>query len=420
MDYRITPPEDILETRVDLPLSKSISNRALIINALTPGAAPLEAVAECDDTSVMKAALSSGSSDVNIGAAGTAMRFLTAYFAATERCAPMTLDGSERMRCRPIGPLVDALRSCGASVEYVGKEGFPPLRISGRRLAGGDVSIPASVSSQYISALLMIAPVMERGLRLKLEGEISSLPYIRMTVAMMRERGAQVEFDERLGVITVAAGGYDSSLPLEAEADWSAAAFWYEIEALTAGWITFAGGLREKSLQGDAAARDIFMRLGVTTSFEDVEAGDAEISANPDADARLDLDMRNTPDLAQAVIVTCAMLGTPFSICGLDSLRIKETDRMEALRRELLKVGVSVDIHTDILKGLTMSWEGRRSPIAEVPFFDTYDDHRMAMALAPVAVFLPGIVVRDAQVVAKSYPGYWDALRAAGFTLEEV
>lgn len=158
----------------------------------------------------------------------------------------------------------------------------------------------------------------------------------------------------------------------------------------------------------------------MSTSWEDVEDGDAELSGNPDADARLDLDMRDIPDMAQAVVVTCAMLGTPFSISGLDSLRIKETDRLEALRRELLKTGISVDIHADILKGLTMSWDGSRRPIAASPEFDTYKDHRMAMAFAPVSVFIPGIIVRDVEVVAKSYPGYWDALREAGFILEEV
>lgn len=420
MDYRIFPPDGILEARVNLPLSKSISNRALIINALTPGASPLPEVAVCDDTDAMVSALASPDEYINIGAAGTAMRFLTAYFAAGGREGTTILDGSERMRQRPIGPLVDALRACGAKIEYEGEEGFPPLRITGRRLAGGEIAIPASISSQYISALLMVAPTMEHGLTLRLEGEIMSLPYIRMTLAMMRQRGAKAEFDEREGRVTVAPGVYDASCPLPVEADWSAAAFWYEIVALTAGWVTLAGGLTEQSLQGDAAACPIFGRLGVSTSWEDVEEGDAELSGNPDADARLDIDMRHTPDMAQAVIVTCAMLGTPFSISGLDSLRIKETDRLDALSRELLKTGIAVEIHADILKGLTMSWNGSRRPIVETPEFDTYKDHRMAMAFAPVAVFIPGIVVRDVDVVAKSYPGYWDALRDAGFILEEA
>lgn len=423
MDYRIYPPEEIIETRVDLPLSKSISSRALIINALTEGASPLAEVAQCDDTDAMVSALASGADTINIGAAGTAMRFLTAYFAATgaaDGAAVVTLDGSERMRERPIGALVDALRACGASIDYVGREGYPPLRITRKRLLGGEISVPASISSQYVSALLMVAPCMERGLTLHLEGEIMSLPYIRMTLAMMGARGARAEFDERAGVVAVAPGSYSASCGLPVEADWSAAAFWYEIVALSGGWVTLAGGLKRDSLQGDAAAADLFGRLGVTTSWDEVEDGDAELSGNPDADARLDMDMRHIPDMAQAVVVTCAMLGTPFSISGLDSLRIKETDRLEALRIELLKLGVAVEIHSDILRGLTMGWDGSRRPITEAPQFDTYRDHRMAMALAPVALYIPGITVRDAGVVAKSYPGYWEGLAAAGFTIEEV
>lgn len=422
MDYRIFPPDGIVETRVDLPLSKSISNRALIINALTPGASPLQATAQCDDTDVMVDALASTSDYINIGAAGTAMRFLTAYYAATERSGgkPVVIDGSERMRRRPIGPLVDALRDCGAEIEYDGEEGFPPLSIRGRRLHGGEIAIPASISSQYISALLMIAPGMERGLRIKLEGEIMSLPYIRMTLAMMAGRGAKVDFDEREGVIEVLPGAYNADLPLPVEADWSAASFWYEITALTAGWVTLTGGLTRKSLQGDSEAQSIYARLGVDTTWEEVEDGDAELSANPDADARLDIDMRHVPDMAQSVIVTCSMLGIPFEISGLDSLRIKETDRLDALSRELLKIGIRVQISHDILQGLTMTWDGTRTPIVQIPEFDTYKDHRMAMAFAPVSVYIPGIIVRDVDVVAKSYPGYWDALRAAGFTLEEV
>ena len=420
MDYRIFPPDGILEARVVLPLSKSISNRALIINALTAGAAPLPEVAVCDDTDAMVSALEAESGTVNIGAAGTAMRFLTAYFAATTVRSEVIIDGSERMRQRPVGPLVEALRACGADIEYIGEEGFPPLRIRGQKLTGGDISIPASVSSQYISALLMVAPCMGRGLTLKLEGEIMSVPYIRMTLAMMKQRGAEVEFDERDGIVKVAPGGYDPSRPLPVEADWSAATFWYEIVALTAGWVTLAGGLKADSLQGDAAACGVFGRLGVSTSWEDVEDGDAELSGNPDADARLDMDMRDTPDMVQAVVVACAMLGTPFTLSGLDSLRIKETDRLEALRLELLKTGIAVEITTDVLKGITMSWDGFRHPITAAPEFDTYKDHRMARAFAPVAIFIPGIVIRDAGVVGKSYPGYWDALREAGFEIEEV
>lgn len=418
MNLRITPPDNILETRVALPLSKSISNRQLIINALTPGASPLADVAHCDDTDAMTAALAAtDAADINIGAAGTAMRFLTAYF-ATREGRTVTLDGSERMRHRPIGPLVDALRAAGAEIAYAGEEGFPPLRITGRALTGGDIAISASVSSQYISALLMVAPAMTEGLRLTLEGEIMSLPYIKMTLSLMEQRGADVDMTGN--IITVRPGSYDASAPLTPEADWSAASFWYEITALTGGWVTVDGDNLippSRSLQGDSACEALFGRLGVTTSREEEVT---ELSGNPDADARLDTDMRATPDLVQPVVVTCAMLGIPFTISGLDSLRIKETDRLDALSRELAKIGVRVETGHDILHGLTMSWDGRRHPILETPVFDTYDDHRMAMALAPVAAYIPGIVIRDAGVVSKSYPGYWDALRDAGFIIEEA
>lgn len=422
MNLRITPPDDILQARTLLPLSKSISNRALAISAFTPSAATPISLARCDDTDVMAAALADpAASEINIGAAGTAMRFLTAFYAATERTAPVRLDGSERMRRRPIGPLVDALRSLGASIEYAGEEGYPPLVITGRRLPGGAITVPASISSQYISALLMAAPTMTRGLTLTLEGEIMSMPYIRMTLEMMTRAGAAVAMNGQ--VITVEPHPYSPTAEQAPEADWSAAAFWYELVALSAGWVTLEGGLvrPRASIQGDAAAEKIFGRLGVTTQWDDLEeGGDCELSGNPDADARLDTDLRETPDLTQPIVVTCAMLGIPFSISGLDSLRIKETDRLEALRRELLKIGVAVEIREDILTGLTMSWDGARKPVFEVPAFDTYEDHRMAMAFAPVAVMVPGIVIRNAEVVAKSYPEFWEHLAAAGFTIEEA
>lgn len=425
MDLRILPPDEILQARITLPLSKSVSNRALIISALTPGSPAPSAVAECRDTDAMLAALSSSSSEINIGAAGTAMRFLTAFFAAApdHRGLTIILDGTERMRRRPIGPLVDALRALGAEIEYAGEEGFPPLRITGRELRGGKIDIPADVSSQYISALLMIAPVMTDGMTLTLTGRIMSEPYIRMTLAMMTRCGAEAEM--RGNVITVAPRGYTPGASLPAEADWSAAAFWYEIDALTAGWVTLAGGLAPDSIQGDRAAAKLFERFGVTTSFDDLDdpEADAELSANPELAPRFDADLSANPDLAQALIVTAAMLGLPFNVSGLASLRIKETDRIEALRRELLKVGVVVEIEETGFADtadIVMSWDGTRRPIFELPVFDTYDDHRMAMALAPAAIYIPGIIIRQAEVVEKSYPGFWDDLRSAGFTLEEV
>ena len=407
MDYRIFPPEEILECSVTLPLSKSISARALIMRRLA-GCTDAYTVADCDDTRSMAEALTCTSCEVNIGPAGTAMRFLTAYYAATEGC-DIILDGNERMRRRPIRALVDALRSLGADIEWAGEEGFAPLHIRGRRLKGGELTMDSSVSSQFISAILMVAPTMQSPLTLTLDGETVSMPYIKMTVEMMRRAGIETEISR--DVITVAPGKY-RPYDEPVERDWSAAAFWYEIAAITAGWVTLPG-LCDKSLQGDAVTAALYPRLGVLTEFED---GAAELSATPDLYSRLDLDMTDTPDLVQAMAVTACAIGVPFRFTGVATLRHKETDRLEALRRELLKIGCVAEIESDNI----ISWEGQRVPLTEMPVIDTYGDHRMAMAFAPLSVFVPGIIVRDAEVVAKSYPGFWDDMRQAGFTLTDA
>lgn len=410
MNLRLLPPDEFLQARLTLPLSKSMSARALIINALTPGAPALTRVAECDDTDAMRHALSDLSvPEVNVGAAGTTMRFLTAFYASRPGHDVM-LDGSERMRRRPIGVLVDALRALGADIEYSGEEGYPPLHIRGRRLNGGKLTLDASVSSQFISALLMVAPTMKEGLELTLDGEIVSRPYILMTLKMMADAGIDCELYRETA--TVRPGEY--ALPSASsgiEGDWSAAAAWYEITALSGGMVTI-DNLVKDSCQGDRVAATIYSRLGVDTDFEGEEGG-TDLCANPDADARADIDFSECPDLAQCVTVTCAMLGFPFRFTGLATLSIKETDRIEALRRELAKVGVMVNVDGPGI----ISWDGRRMPITELPVFDTYDDHRMAMCLAPVALYIPGIIIRDAEVVSKSYPGFWDDLREAGFTI---
>lgn len=408
MDYRILPPDGFLEARLSLPLSKSMSNRALIINALTPGARPLDKVAVCDDTDAMRNALASQEAEeINIGAAGTTMRFLTAYFAAKEG-SNLLLDGSERMRHRPIKVLVEALKALGADIEYAGEEGFPPLRIRGRKLAGGELKLDSSVSSQYISALLMIAPTMKEGLKLTFMGETVSRPYILMTLKMMEDAGIESDyFDD---VVTIKSQTY-KPFDFKIEGDWSAAAAWYEIDAISSGAVTIDNLARE-SCQGDRKLADIFERLGVTTEWEG-EDGGSDLIPSPDQDARLKVDFSDTPDLAQYVIVTCVMLGIPFRFTGLSTLAIKETDRVSALTAELAKIGVMLQPESrDVV-----AWEGQRRPIDALPVFDTYDDHRMAMCLAPISIFLPGIIIKNVEVVAKSYPEFWDELRNAGFTL---
>lgn len=398
----------MLETRVSLPLSKSISNRALIINALTDSALPLKKVAKCDDTDVMVVALSSDEACVNIGAAGTAMRFLTAYFSSRQG-REIVIDGTERMRHRPIAVLVDALRACGATIEYVGEDGYPPLRISGKKLQGGKITLSASVSSQYISALLMVAPTMEQGLSLTLEGDIISRPYIMMTLSMMHQWGVKSEFIGN--TIAIAPQKY-IPVDFEVEADWSAASYWYEIAALSSGDVSLHG-LSRQSVQGDSEVSKYFEKLGINTHFND---GIVELEPSPDLSPRLNIDLSDQPDLAQTIVVTSCMLGIPFHITGLSTLKIKETDRLEALRTELLKLGVILTIERES----ELIWDGSRRPVYEFPVIDTYEDHRMAMAFAPVSLFVPGIVINNIEVVSKSYPDYWQHLQEAGFKFQEV
>lgn len=411
MDYRIFPPEDILQTMVRLPLSKSVANRALAIAALTPGGLRPVELPDCGDTVAMVNALDCGGEMVDCGEAGSVLRFVTAVIAATPgRMA--VIDGAARLRERPVGALVEALRACGASIEYVGEEGHAPLRVAGCRLAGGEISLDASTSSQYASALLMAAPVMEQGLTLHLEGEIVSEPYIGLTIRMMERSGAQVErVDGR--TLRVAPGGYRAFIQ-PAETDWSAAAFWYEIEALTSGFVSFER-LDSESAQPDRRVAELFGELGVNTDFEG-EDGMPELLASPDLSPRLYYDFSSVPDLVPATVVTCCLLRIPFRFTGLSTLRIKECDRVAALVGEMSRLGVKIDTEGND----TMVWEGHIIPVGEMPRFDVHGDHRMAMALAPVALYVPGIVICDADVVDKSYPGYWDGLRGAGFTVEDV
>lgn len=403
MDYRIFPPEEMIDATITLPLSKSISNRALIINALTPNAIPLQRVANCDDTNAMLCALNSSEENINIGAAGTAMRFLTAYFASTPG-HKVVLDGSERMRQRPIKALVDALRNCGAKIEYTQNEGFPPLAIYGNNLEGGEVALPASISSQYISALLMVAPLMQNGLTIILKGEITSRPYILMTLSMMSRWGVECTFEGN--IIRVPHCQY-SPIEFDIEGDWSAASYWYEISALSAGCIALKG-LDEKSLQGDSCLMKYFEKLGVDSQFEDEELS---LIPSPEQLSHIELDLSEQPDIAQTIAVTCCMLRIPFRLTGLATLKIKETDRLEALKTELAKLSFDLRIEQDSV----LIWEGDQHPVFEQPRIDTYKDHRMAMAFAPAALYIPGLIINDIEVVSKSYPEFWDHLTEAGF-----
>lgn len=430
MDYRIFPPEELIEDGfVTLPISKSIVNRALTLDLLAGHGADAAAPSpdggtgdEAFDITLMRSAVSALATaageevEINLGESGTALRFLTAAVASRPGCRAV-LTGEPGLMRRPIGELVEALRRCGADITYLGDEGHAPLRVTGLPLSGGEIEVDATISSQFVSALLMAAPFMTLGLKLKLLGEPASLPYIKMTIEMMRRRGVEVEILCVSPLAVEVKPAVYAHVETDAEADWSAAAFWYEVVALTAGWITLDGhdGVRlplpDDSIQGDAAAAGFFQALGVDTDASEETPGAVALTPSPEVFGRLDLDLTDHPDLAPPLTVTCCMLGVPFKFVGLRSLSIKECDRLSALAEEMDKVGCDVVK----IRDYGLEWEGKRHPIISLPEFDSRGDHRLAMAFAPVAAYIPGIVVKDAGCVAKSYPGYWDALRAIGF-----
>ena len=396
----------VLPKKFHLPASKSISNRALVISALAGGCAEkdIENISDCDDSQVVVKALrqcagmTEETHHVDIMAAGTAMRFLTAYFSVAKGTYVIT--GTERMRHRPIGILVDALRALGADIAYEGEEGFPPLRIRGLRLAGGAVSLSGQVSSQYVSALLMIGPTMKNGLTLTLEGNIVSRPYIDMTTAIMRAFGAEVAWkDER--TLYVAPKPY-TPVHYRVENDWSAASYWYELIALSGGEVLLPGLFKE-SLQGDARVQEFFEHLGVTTEF--IPDGVRISGGGNDDGGPLVLDLVEQPDLAQTLVCTCTFMNRPFRFTGLQSLKIKETDRIYALRAELAKLGFDIEEENDSV----LFWNGRRrmQSTSEPVSIDTYDDHRMAMAFACACLPFGEIIINRPEVVSKSYPNFW-------------
>ena len=412
--YRLTAPRR-LDMTVDLPASKSISNRALIIHALSGGSTLPENLSDCDDTSVIIEALRTMPEEINIKAAGTAMRFMTAYLSVTPGTHILT--GTERMKHRPIGILVDALRMLGANIEYIGEEGYPPIRITGSTLKGGLLEIHGNVSSQYISALLMIGPMLKDGLTLRLLDHIISRPYIDLTLWMMGEFGAEAEWTSA-DTITVNPKPYKSR-DYFIENDWSGASYWYEMLALNddpESEIRLTG-LMDGSKQGDSITRYIFSLLGVKTKLQSKKAGIPQtitLKKNGHCVPKLEYDFVNCPDLAQTFVVACAAMNIPFHFTGLSTLKIKETDRIEALKTEMRKLGYVVK---DI-DGSELLWDGERCEPSLEQGIDTYEDHRMALAFAPYAMKHNGLVINNPQVVTKSYPHYWDHLRQAGFKVE--
>ena len=400
------PPSGPLRGTIHLPASKSESNRMLILRALAQNSIEVENLSEARDTQTLIRLLAENPATMDVGHAGTAMRFLTAFLAF--RPEDKELTGSVRMQQRPIGLLVEALRELGADIHYLNEEGYPPLMIFGRNAHFGAsrVSIPGDVSSQYISALLMIAPTLPDGLRIDLEGEIGSRPYIEMTLRLMARFGVQFRWE---GASILVERGFYQRGSYAVEADWSAASYWYCMAGMADEAEIKLLGLRKDSSQGDHAVVEMMRPLGVETEFQDDGLILKKVVAT--LPKQLEWDFRDCPDLAQGLLVMLAACGIGGRFTGLESLRIKETDRIAALQNEFGKFGVDL-----LEENGVWNLAGKFQAVAaSIP---TYEDHRMAMAFAPLAMKSPGIQIEEPEVVVKSYPGYWKDLQQVGFEVK--
>lgn len=410
------PKFTIHNSQLKITGSKSETNRLLLLQALYPNIS-LDNISNSDDSEVMESIIhnsqltTSNSQLFNVHHAGTAMRFLTAFFAIQDG-KEVILTGSSRMKERPIKILVEALQQLGAEINYEENEGFPPIKIIGKKLNNHRVSIPANVSSQYISALLLIAPKLENGLELTLEGEITSIPYIKMTLALLEEIGIETSFIENKIIVNPQFTIHNSQLTIES--DWSSASYWFSIVALSGiGTKITLSSYKKNSLQGDAVLTEIYKDFGVETIFNN----DHSITISKERIHNLQLtthnsQLNNCPDIAQTIAVTCFGLGMGCHLTGLHTLKIKETDRLEALKNELTKLGATVSITDESLTLVknSLPLEGLGKAIK------TYQDHRMAMAFAPLALKVP-IIIEEAEVVSKSYPTFWDDLKSVGIQI---
>jgi 3-phosphoshikimate 1-carboxyvinyltransferase len=409
MNFLVSNKNKTINIETDLPASKSISNRALIINALSDSAVPVNNLSDSDDTQVLKKALySNDTNKFDIGHAGTAMRFLTAYL--TRIAGEWEVTGSSRMKQRPISILVNALNKLGGNIQYMEKHGFPPLKIYGSHLTGTTLEMDGSVSSQYISALLMIAPVIDNGLELKLKGEITSRSYIEMTLKLMA--GFGIKYVWTGDTITIPEQTY-KPLKFTVESDWSAASYWYEILALSDNGSVFLKNLKLDSLQGDAKIATWFEDFGIKSIQKNngiLITKDEE--HNPDS---LTLNFIENPDIAQTMACLCVAKKIPFHFLGLKTLKIKETDRIAALKNELSKFGASL---SEPIPG-ELKWTGTidQTDKDHFPLIKTYNDHRMAMSFAPLAIAGLKMEIENPSVVSKSYPAFWSDLEKAGFQI---
>ena len=409
MKYSLSKPDQNIRGIVNLPSSKSISNRVLIINALAYCPYEIRNLSDSDDTKVMQQIFSSNTNVFDIGHAGTAMRFMTAFL--SKIVGEWTLTGSERMKQRPIRILVNALNELGAKIEYLEKEGFPPLKILGSHLKGKVLELDGSVSSQYISALLMIGPTIEGGLTLRLINRITSRSYIGMTLKLMNQFGIDYIWNEN--EIRIEEQNY-RPIDFTVEADWSGASYWYQLLALANEGEVELRNLCLPSFQGDCIVADWFRSFGIESTFTGKHV--VITKKNFDCPDCLSLDFMENPDIAQTMAVLCILKKVPFHFRGLETLKIKETDRIAALQNELAKFGVQL---TEPLQG-ELQWDGSFPLVKEdIPVILTYHDHRMALAFAPAAL-LGKVIIDDPLVITKSYPGFYEDLRNVGFEIGEL
>ncbi|WP_396163316.1 3-phosphoshikimate 1-carboxyvinyltransferase [Flavobacterium sp.] len=415
MNLKLSYNLPTIKTNLQISGSKSETNRLLVLQALYPNLV-LENTSSSDDSEVMLNALqnfqlpTSNFQLVDVHHAGTAMRFLTTYFAIQEG-REVIVTGSPRMKERPITILVDALNQLGAEITYEEKEGFPPLRIRGNKIVKNRVALPANVSSQYISALLLIAPKLENGLELVLEGEITSLPYIKMTLALLNQIGVKTLFENNTIKVTHHPLPNTQQL-ITVESDWSSASYWYSIVALSEiGFQVTLSNFKKNGLQGDSALVEIYKNFGVQTVFNDKEISLCKVETLiPET---LNLNLNNCPDLAQTIAVTCFGFGISCQLAGLHTLKIKETDRLEALQTELTKLGADIQVTSEALRLQPATYIHPNISIS------TYQDHRMAMAFAPLAL-KTNLIIEEAEVVSKSYPTFWNDLKKVGFEITKV
>jgi len=407
MNIHLSHPGNQLSGELKITGSKSESNRALILQALYPEI-KLENLSNSDDTQVLGEALKKGSGTIDIHHAGTAMRFLTAYF-ASKNGSDLILTGSPRMQERPVKLLVDALKSLGADISYEKNEGFPPLRIKGKTLTESKVSLKANISSQYISALMLIAPSLPQGLEIVLDGQITSAPYIFMTLEILQNAGIKGSFKDNRILIE-----HQEELPsktINIESDWSSASYFYSLAAISETVSLSLSNYRQTSLQGDSCIVEIYEQLGVNTTFGN---NSVLLEKEPcEMPMRIVKDLRNSPDIAQTIAVTCLALGIECELTGLHTLKIKETDRLVALKTEIEKFGARVEITNDSLQLFPAKHLKEDVSVA------TYNDHRMAMAFAPLALKVP-LNIEDAGVVSKSYPSFWKDMEVLGFRVSNI